>query len=301
MASTVETKSKTEPLVAKSKDECPSTKSSSSLNTAAGQVGNKKLEFGYDSKNIEMPSSKSSTSTSIDTFAAVAAQLSQLVANPLSSTGPSKRKFTPSRSEDNPVDRRLSHNMNNRKRLRAISDRINRLRELIESNGQRIGPRKLDILDACVQYLQADKIRKREKPAGIVYRSIYSQLFEKNDTPQIIVAISPVSANILNVSDPFCQLTGWSRAQLVSKPYSNISSQEPQSWSAQYQLLIHDVNVKALRLSNIALRSANGSKLVVNLVVKPLRLNEFSVATSLCFTIISVGNAAEKPGLQVLR
>lgn len=29
---------------------------------------------------------------------------------------------------ENPADRRLSHNMNNRKRLRAISDRINRLR-----------------------------------------------------------------------------------------------------------------------------------------------------------------------------
>ncbi len=54
--------------------------------------------------------------------------------------------------------------------------------------------------------------------------------------------------------------------------------------------------------SNITLRSANGSKLVVNLVVKPLRLNESSVvATSLCLTIISVGNPAEIPSLQVLR
>ena len=91
---------------------------------------------------------------------------------------------------DNPADRRLSHNMNNRKRLRAISDRINRLRvrqhhlfqiacvdsynachnfahlvltrnpnpsaaqELIESNGQRIGPRKL----VCCDYFPLSQV-----------------------------------------------------------------------------------------------------------------------------------------------
>lgn len=213
---------------------------------------------------------------------------------------------------ENPADRRLSHNMNNRKRLRAISDRINRLRELIESNGQRIGPRKLDILDACVQFLQASKQQRvlngvagRAHPPDntplATIHSIYSRLFETSDLPQIIVMISPVSANILNISDSFMHLTGWTRQDLVSKPYSNISGDEPQSWSVQYQLLIHDANVKALQLSNIPLCAADGSKFVVNLRVKPLRLGEFSVATSLCFSIVSVGMVNKKPQLQIIQ
>lgn len=201
---------------------------------------------------------------------------------------------------------RAKHNKNNRSRLRAISDRINQLRELLEEDGRSVGPSKLEILTACSRHLQTIHQHPSEDepiPCSNGFASsLYTQLFEASEDPQVMVEMaSPMSTSIVNVNKNFLRLTGWSREQLVSKPYSSISKEEPRSWNTHYRTLIDDSRVVALHMSNIRLSTVDGSEITVNVHARRLSESECSTSLTLCLSVVSVGSPGEKPQIRLQR
>lgn len=195
---------------------------------------------------------------------------------------------------------RSKHNKNNRIRLRAISDRISQLRELLEETGQRVGPSKLEILTACSRHLQTIQLLPN-KPSYVngFASSLYTQLFENSDEPQLMVEMSrPTATSIVNVNNKFLLLTGWTRQNLVSQAYSSIV-EEPHAWGTYYRSMAEDDRVVALHISNSRLTRANRSKIVVNMHVRLLRESECSNSLTLCFAIVSVGQTDAKPQIRV--
>lgn len=205
------------------------------------------------------------------------------------------------RNKDSP--QRAKHNRNNRSRLRAISDRINQLRELLEENDLRVGPSKLEILTTCSRHFQTIQLLPAQPvayPRGFA-SSLYTQIFESSEEPRLMVEIPrPNATSIVNVNDKLLNLTGWTRPQLLAKPYSSIVT-EPRAWRAHYRSLADDDRVLALHMSNVSVASADGSKTCVNVHVRSLCDCLQAVTTSLtvCIAIVSVGDKSKAPRIRV--
>lgn len=110
---------------------------------------------------------------------------------------------------------------------------------------------------------------------------------------------SPTSTSIVNANEKFLSLTGWTRQQLVARPYSSISPDEPRAWSAHYRSLADDTSVQALHMSNVGLSTADGSKIIVNLHARRLVGSECSTSLTACISIVTAGIPDEKPQIRV--